>query len=134
MDAAPGVADVLPGDAATGVAVNTALTVIFTEPMTPAAGWLRLRCNSTDYAITIASADATTYTATPTTPLPHAATCRVAITAALVHDADSDDPPDTLAADYSWSFATVAPVADFVLINELDSDTPGSDTAEFVEL
>ncbi len=134
VDAAPNVVSVLPANASDGIAVTSTLTVTFNEPVTPAAGWLRLNCAANDYAMTIASVDATTYKATPTALLPPATTCQATIAAALVHDADSDDPPDTLAADYSWSFATAAPVANFVLINELDSDTPGSDTAEFVEL
>ncbi|HQF71221.1 MAG TPA: Ig-like domain-containing protein, partial [Promineifilum sp.] len=134
LDAAPVVTAVVPSNGETGVAIDVALTVTFSEPVAPVAGWLRLRCGNNDYAINITAADPARYTATPTTLLPRAATCYATIAAALVHDADNDDPPDILAADYTWSFATAAPVADFVLINELDSDTPGSDTAEFVEL
>ncbi|HOU40226.1 MAG TPA: Ig-like domain-containing protein, partial [Promineifilum sp.] len=134
LDAAPVVTAVVPSNGETGVAIDVALTVTFSEPVAPVAGWLRLRCGNNDYAINVTAADPARYTATPTTLLPRAATCYATIAAALVHDADNDDPPDILAADYTWSFATAAPVADFVLINELDSDTPGSDTAEFVEL
>ena len=79
-------------------------------------------------------AGATAYTATPTASLPYDTPCTATVDADLVHDADSDDPPDTLASDFSWSFMTLASLADNVLINELDADTPGSDTAEFIEL
>ena len=133
-DVAPAVSGVLPASGANAVAVDTALTVTFSEPVTPDGGWLRLRCGGNDYATATAPAGANGFTATPTTPLPHATTCQATVRAAYIHDADSDDPPDVLAADFVWSFTTAAPVAGFVLINELDSDTPGNDTAEFVEL
>ena len=133
-DTAPAVTDVTPADGATQIASSGVLTVRFSEPVAPAAGWLRLSCAGDDVVLTVAADGPDAYRATLTAPLPRSATCRATITAALVHDADSDDPPDTLAADTVWSFTTAAPVADFVLINELDADTPGSDRAEFIEL
>ena len=61
--------------------------------------------------------------------------CTATVTAANIHDSDEDDPPDTMAADSIWRFHTALPVAPAnVLINEIDADTPGSDTAEFIEL
>ena len=42
-----------------------------------------------------------------------------------------------MASDFTFSFTTASPpppVATNVIINEIDSDTPGTDAAEFVEL
>jgi hypothetical protein len=39
-----------------------------------------------------------------------------------------------MASDYSFTFTTTNPPATNVIINEIDADTPGSDTAEFIEL
>lgn len=133
-DAAPAVTSVAPADQATGVAATATLAVTFSEPVLAADDWLRLRCGDEAVALVLSPAGATAYTATPTAPLPPGTTCRATIAADLVRDADGDDPPDRLPADVVWSFVTAAPVADFVLINELDADTPGSDTAEFIEL
>src|SRR6185295_11491798 len=60
-----------------------------------------------------------------------------------ITDTDVNDPPDQMASDFVFSFTTAAPptptptptpVATNVIINEIDADTPGSDTAEFIEL
>ncbi|MEZ4517051.1 MAG: hypothetical protein R3C44_09515 [Chloroflexota bacterium] len=57
------------------------------------------------------------------------------IKGSLVTDLDDIDPPDEMAADVSWQFETAepGPTTD-ILINEFDVDTPGTDTAEFIEL
>ena len=133
-DAPPTVLAVQPVDGATQVSAEAVLTVEFSEPMTPDSGWLSLRCGGAEVALTIAPSGAKGYTATPLTALPPAAGCRATLAAALLRDADPDDPPDAMTTDFVWSFTTAAPVADFVLINEIDSDTPGRDTAEFIEL
>ena len=133
-DAAPIVTSVTPVEGAMQIGANVALIVSFSEPIAPAAGWLRLTCAGSEVALNIEADSSSGYRAAPAAPLPHSATCRATIAAALVHDADSDDPPDTLSGDYNWTFTTAAPVADFVLINELDADTPGNDKAEFIEL
>ena len=39
-----------------------------------------------------------------------------------------------MVADYTFTFTTANPPATNVIINEVDSDTPGTDTAEFVKL
>ena len=51
-----------------------------------------------------------------------------------IKDLDTDDPPDALASNLSWQFTTGGPLPDFLLINEIDPDTPSSDVAEFIEL
>ena len=69
--------------------------------------------------------------------LPYSTTCTVTVTADRITDADTDDPPNEMELDLSFSFTTAGPpppVATNVLINELDSDTPGMDAAEFIEL
>ena len=69
--------------------------------------------------------------------LPYSAACTVTVSASQIADADTNDPPDQPTADVVFSFTTAdppPPVATNVIINEVDSDTPGTDTAEFVEL
>ncbi|MEZ4517049.1 MAG: hypothetical protein R3C44_09505 [Chloroflexota bacterium] len=69
-------------------------------------------------------------------PLVGGESCTATVIANRVQDADADDPPDAMTQNYSWSFTTgdVAPPADFVIINETDPNTPGTDTTEFIEL
>ena len=59
------------------------------------------------------------------------------VAADQITDTDANDPPDQMASDFTFSFTTAdppPPVATNVIINEIDADTPGTDTAEFVEL
>ena len=77
------------------------------------------------------------FTLNPACDLPYSTFCTVTVTADQITDADTNDPPDQMASDFTFSFTTAdppPPVATNVIINELDADTPGTDAAEFVEL
>src|SRR6185503_14650295 len=79
----------------------------------------------------------TTYTLDPNVNLPFSTVCTVTVNATQISDQDVNDPPDNMTANFVFSFTTAAappPVAENVIINELDSDTPGTDAAEFIEL
>ena len=79
----------------------------------------------------------TIFTLDPTLNLPFSTVCTVTVTATQITDQDVSDPPDQMLANFVFSFTVAdAPpvVAENVIINELDSDTPGTDAAEFVEL
>ena len=56
--------------------------------------------------------------------------CTVTVFATEVSDVDVDDPPDNMAADKVFTFATL--VDSPIVINEVDADTAGSDALEFV--
>ena len=50
-------------------------------------------------------------------------------------DTDSNDPPDTMAANHVFSFTVVsAVVVPQLVINEIDYDQPSTDTAEYLEI
>jgi predicted extracellular nuclease/methionine-rich copper-binding protein CopC len=134
-DDAPRVTGTTPAAGATAVPFGTTITVTFSEPVGLSKNWLTLSCSRSGAHTTTASGGPTTWTVTLDTPLASEETCTATIVAARVSDSDSDDPPDTMAANFVWSFTTTTvTIADFVLINELDANTPGTDTAEFVEL
>ncbi len=134
-DTAPAVVAVSPADGAEHVAAAAQLQVQFSEAVTLASDWFDITCDASGHHAAAAEGGPTTYTLTPVLPFSHGEQCTVTLRAAAVHDADADDPPDSLAADYSWSFRIApAAAADGILINEVDSDTPGTDTAEFIEL
>ena len=64
--------------------------------------------------------------------------CTVIISAAGVTDDDATDPPNTMNANYVFSFTTgspvVPPAVGDLVINEIDYDQPGTDAAEFLEI
>ncbi len=103
-DAAPSVSSVVPADGATNVDPAAYVTVTFSEPVTAPASAFGLSCSASGAVPFALSGGPTTYTLDPTPALASGETCTVAVTAAQVADVDADDPPDTMAADFSSSF------------------------------
>jgi hypothetical protein len=135
-DTAPSVSSTTPASGAGNVAVNSNVVINFSESVSAAAGAFALECGSPQTLAQSAS-PSTSFTLTPTADLPNSATCTVTVMGGQITDTDTNDPPDHMASDFSFAFATVnapPPVATGVIINEVDSDTPGTDSAEFVEL
>ena len=134
-DQAPEVSSTSPPSAATGVGINSNIMITFSEEVLTGSGWYAINCAQSGAHTASVSGSGSSYTLNPTSDFAYAESCTTTITAALITDADSQDPPDQMAGDYSWSFTTEpAPVASAILINEVDADTPDSDTAEFIEL
>ena len=105
-DQAPSVASVTPasGDSAQ-VAVSP--TVTFSEPVDLAAGAITLACTPGGPVAVAVTGGPTTYTVDPATDLADGDTCALTVHAAAVTDVDGNDPPDTLAEDFTSTF-TVA--------------------------
>ncbi|HMT20158.1 MAG TPA: Ig-like domain-containing protein, partial [Promineifilum sp.] len=133
-DDAPDVIDFSPDRNASGVAVGTTLTIEFSEPMIVEGKWVTWVCDQSGTHTYRARGGPTLFTVEPNTPMAHSESCTITVVPTLVSDLDADDPPDNMARKKSWSFTTAAPPADFVVINEIDPDTPGTDVAEFIEL
>jgi DNA/RNA endonuclease G (NUC1) len=136
-DSAPAVGATTPAHGATNVQVDSAIVINFSESVNATGNAFTLDCPAGAAQTFAQSASpATAFTLTPAVNLPQATTCTVTVAASEVSDADANDPPDSPAADFAFSFTTASatpPVAN-VIINEIDADTPGTDVAEFVEL
>ena len=105
-DDAPAVTDTDPAQGASDVPAGTSIEVTFSEPVSADAGGFTLTCGSDVVAITLSTADNTTYTVDPQQDLPAGRSCTLKIESDAVSDADSDDPPDNMAADYGLTFTT----------------------------
>lgn len=134
LDAAPVVLAVEPVDGAVEAAPDTIIKVTFSEAVAAGSGWITINCGVSGEHPARVEGNGTQFTVTPETPFLPGERCEVTIHAAAVADADSDDPPDNPTSDFSWHFNVGVEPADFILINEVDTDTPGKDTAEFIEL
>ncbi len=138
IDAAPSVASVTPANGTSNVPVTSPIVVNFSESVTASALAFSVQCPAgTPQAFGQSASPATTFTLTPSSPLPYSTACTVSVTANQISDTDTNDPPDGMVSDVAFSFTTAAappPGAGKVMINEIDADTPGSDTAEFIEL
>ncbi len=134
-DAAPQIIALSPAAGEEDVAPVAQIVVTFSEAVDLADDWISLRCEKGGSVAFSIQHQEDHVTLIPLNNLLANDSCTVTILADHVHDRDGDDPPDTLAGNVSSSFTTVSiPVARHVIINEVDSDTPGADTAEFIEL
>ena len=134
-DAAPSVISVSPANLTTGVPVDTNIVITFSESVTASPSAFSIQCPTGSPQLFDQSASPSgAFTLNPTADLPSNTTCTVTVTADQISDTDTTDPPDSMASDVVFSFATPPAGAGKVIINEIDADTPGSDTAEFVEL
>ncbi|HXQ74423.1 MAG TPA: Ig-like domain-containing protein, partial [Pyrinomonadaceae bacterium] len=137
-DSAPSVLNTSPVNGATNVAADTNITITFTESVNATASAFTVECPAgTPKTFTQSASPSNVFTLDPTVDLPFSMTCTVTVNANQITDQDVSDPPDQMAANFVFSFTTAAAppvVANNVIINELDSDTAGTDTLEFVEL
>jgi len=105
-DEAPVVANVTPTVDATLVAVNSGLTVTFSEPVYLTDGWFSLDCGVSGlHQVTIVNTDSQTYTINPSINFASAELCTAMVVANHVSDLDGL-PPENPAADFSWTFTT----------------------------
>ncbi|MBP6015508.1 MAG: Ig-like domain-containing protein [Candidatus Promineofilum sp.] len=133
-DKVPAVIGMTPAGNEKGVGLGAAITITFDEAVHVAGKWLTVICSSTGTHNYQSTGGPTVFTITMNAPFTYDENCTVTVNASLVTDQDTDDPPDAMAGPLSWSFSTAKPPAGFILINEIDADTMGSDTAEFIEL
>lgn len=111
VDDGPTVSATSPVNGATGVAQNTNITVTFSESVNATTGSFSIECPvGSPQSFTLSASPSTTFTLDPTADLPAGTTCTVKVFAAGITDADTFDPPDNMAADYTFSFG-VKPLA-----------------------
>src|ERR671936_2864652 len=108
-DAAPTVSSTSPANGAGDVALNSNITITFSEPVNVTGSWFSISCSSSDGHTATVSGGPTTFTLDPDSDFSGAETCTVTVFAANVTDQDATDPPDNMAANYVFSFGTVAP-------------------------
>ncbi len=132
-DQPPGVSSTIPSNGAVAVAVDANITINFSEAVNVAGSWFSINGSSSLAHAAAVSGGPQSFILNPGVDFSANETVTVTIFAANVTDQDAVDPPDNMTADYTLSFTTMA-VPGGVVINELDSDTPGTDALEFVEL
>ncbi len=135
FDKAPYVLSTSPDNGDSNVAVETSITINFSEEVNLQGNWFTFDCVLAGSPAIGVNHAADKVILDPQGGLLRNDTCSVTVLGNQVSDLDSEDPPDQMEGDYSWSFETVkTPLARHMVINEVDADTPGVDTAEFIEL
>ncbi|MDX6518425.1 MAG: large repetitive protein, partial [Gaiellaceae bacterium] len=106
-DAAPSVTSTAPANGASPVALNANIVVNFSESVSATTSSFTLECpTSSAQAFAVSGSPGSTITLDPTSDLPQGTTCTVKVIANQISDTDSVDPPDNMAADYTFSFTT----------------------------
>jgi predicted extracellular nuclease len=108
-DAAPIVSVTSPANGASGVALDANVTITFSEAVAVTPSWYSIVCATSGTHMATQSGGPTTFTLDPVGDFVQGESCTVTVFAAQVADTDSDDPPNEMAADSSFSFTTVAP-------------------------
>ncbi|HUS11817.1 MAG TPA: Ig-like domain-containing protein, partial [Pyrinomonadaceae bacterium] len=139
-DTAPTVNTTTPANGATNVAADANISITFSENVNVGSSWFQISCANSgvrEVTDTSVSGGPLTFTIDPDTDFAASEVCTVTVFSNQVSDQDSNDPPNQMESNAVFSFTVATPpppVAENIVINELDSDTPGVDAAEFVEL
>ena len=111
-DLPPSVTVTTPANDATEVAVDTNVTVTFSEGVAVTGSWFDISCTTSGTHTATVSGGPTTFTLDPDADFVDGEACTVTIAASGVTDLDTDDPPDTMAADFRFSFTTPVEIND----------------------
>jgi uncharacterized protein len=109
-DLAPTVSSTTPANGAANVLVNSNIDVMFSEPVNASSSSFTVSCGTSGAHTVAVTGGPTTFTLNPDTDFVTTETCTVTVLAAQVSDQDADDPPDSMATDYVFSFGTEGPV------------------------
>jgi len=109
-DAAPTVSSTSPLNLVTNVALNASITINFSESVNVVAGsWFTIAGSLSGSHTATVTGGPMSFILDPGTDFVNSETITVTIVASEVTDTDSNDPPDNMAANYVFSFTTVAP-------------------------
>jgi methionine-rich copper-binding protein CopC len=109
VDAPPSVTSTTPANGASNQAVNTNISVTFSEPVNVSGNWFQISCTSTgtrNVVDTVVTGGPTTFNIDPNADFAQNETCTITVFAAQVSDQDANDPPDNMTADFVFSFST----------------------------
>lgn len=105
-EVAPTVASTSPAENAQGVATDANVVITFSEDVDVAGSWFTFETSGGSSVAVNVSGGPRGFTLDPVSDLAEGETYSVTVHAANVTDQDSNDPPDAMAADYSFSFTT----------------------------
>jgi uncharacterized repeat protein (TIGR01451 family) len=107
VDNAPTVTTTTPANNAIDVAIDSDITITFSEPVTVTNGWVSLTTGSPATVVPVTySGGPTTFTINPDANLVNSQVYTVTVNAASV--TDQDGTPTPMAANYVFSFTTIA--------------------------
>ncbi len=127
---APQVSSTNPADEATMVALNSDIDITFADFVTVAANWYEIDCSVSGLHTAVVTDANPVFTLNPDSDFVNDDVCTVTVFAEKVTDFLPPGLPTPMEEDYVFSFSAPFPPR----INEVDADTPSTDSAEFLEL
>ena len=106
-DAAPAVTGTTPDANQNDVALDANVEITFSEDVAVTPTAFAISCVSSGAHDATVTGGPQTYTLNPTADFARGEQCTVTVNASQVSDADSDDPPDTMTANFTFTFTTI---------------------------
>lgn len=106
VDPAPSVVSTVPADGASEVALNSNVTINFSEPVNVTGSWFSLVCATSGTHTATVTGGPTTFTLNPGTDFVAGEACTLTVYAANVSDQDNNDPPDNMVVNFIAGFTT----------------------------
>ncbi len=103
-ETAPSVASTSPANGGE-IAADGNIVITFSEPVTLGDLWFDITCTESSVHSAVVTDEDPVYTLDPDDDFTAGETCTVNIYAALVSDDDTEDPPDTMESNYSFTFS-----------------------------
>ena len=119
-DDAPAVSTTTPAAGAANVALDSNIAINFNEAVNVTGAWYSITCTTSGAHTALPGGGPQSFTLDPDTDFVQNESCTVTVVAANVTDQDAIDPPDNMASDFQWTFATVAPP---VAIHDIQGST-----------
>ena len=123
---APSIASISPADGASGVPLDSDITITFSEPVNVTGDWFAISCTSSLNHPAVVTGGPTTFTLNPSADFASLETCSVVVVGAQVTDQDTADPPDRVVGNPSWSVTTAAPLPPTAEIHEIQGASHSS--------
>jgi hypothetical protein len=105
-EAAPMVVSTTPANGASSVALNSNISITFSEAVNVSSSWFTLACSISGNRTAVVSGGPTTFTLDPDGDFVNGDNCTLTVLANQVTDQDANDPPDSMAANFVFSFST----------------------------
>jgi hypothetical protein len=107
LDAGPFVSSTSPVNGAGPLASNINIAITYSEPVTAGGTAYTIKCAPSNVSrpFVLSGNGTATHTLDPDFNLQAGQTCTVSIVASQIADVDADDPPNNMAANYSFSFS-----------------------------
>ncbi|HET8677775.1 MAG TPA: lamin tail domain-containing protein [Blastocatellia bacterium] len=126
MDTAPAVSVTTPASGAANVGVAANIEITFSEAVNVTGTWFDIQGSVSGMHLATSSGGPTTFTLDPTVDFANNETVTVTVFAAQVSDQDANDPPDTMALNFTLSFTTIPPPPPTRPIHEIQGDGAAS--------